>query len=205
MRRHPRVCLVLCRTSGGAGGGSPRPGHLPGLDLPLLLGPLPCHPHGDPQGRWLPLGPDQQVGHISPAVLLPHSEQGHRRDVSPALQAGFVLSPPQHLQRALQQHPAALLLRPGAILSTILRVHAEYFTTCTEGRFLKMGSWPPVWLWPWGSAASWPLQLPSHSAEPRKGLKSQGEAAQLLRAPMSLRGQRQPPSLPVLTANEWED
>ncbi|XP_054080723.1 uncharacterized protein LOC128919420 isoform X4 [Rissa tridactyla] len=49
------------RTTGGAGGASPLPGHLPGLDFPLLLGPLPRHPHGHPRGQPLPLGPDQQL------------------------------------------------------------------------------------------------------------------------------------------------
>lgn len=70
---HPSVCQVLCRTSGGAAGASPLPGHLPGLDLLLLLGPLPCHPHGHLQGKLLPLEPDQQVGQHQPQKCHMHT------------------------------------------------------------------------------------------------------------------------------------
>lgn len=170
---------MLCRTPGGAGGASPLPGHLPGLDP--TAGPR-SMPPSRPSPKEVTATGTRSVG--GSAVPHAHSEQGHRRDVS----------------------PTALLPWPGAILNTFfLRVHTEYFTSCTEARLPTGQLAPPVWLWPRGLAASCPLQLPSHSAELRKGLKSQGETAHLLHAPGSLRGQRQPPSHPVLVTDEWEE
>ncbi|XP_061333492.1 uncharacterized protein LOC133281723 isoform X2 [Pezoporus flaviventris] len=59
---------------------------------------------------------------------------------------------------------------------------------------------PPgwLWLWPWGSAASYPLQQPLCSAEPQRGLTPQP-----LLVPMPVRSQQLPPSFPALGTEGW--
>ncbi|XP_014814587.1 PREDICTED: collagen alpha-1(I) chain-like isoform X2 [Calidris pugnax] len=64
-------------------------------------------------------------------------------------------------------------------------------------------AWP--WLWPWGSAALCPSWVPSHSAEPKKGLKCHRAAAQPLLAPVPAGGHQQPPTLLALGANKQEE
>lgn len=55
----------------------------------LMAIPKGSHCHWDQISRWVS---------TIPSVPHAHSEQGHHRDVSPALQAGLMLYPPQHLQ-----------------------------------------------------------------------------------------------------------
>lgn len=150
---HPRVWPVLCRTTGGAGGTGPLPGHLSGLDLPLLLGPLPRCPHGHPRGQLLLLGPDQQVGRHQPQRCQMH-----------ALSGAFVGPPwctcphPSRLASCCPLHSTyselssctqllAQLLScpwPSAILDAFfLQVHAEYFTNCTRAGPSRLGGLPP--------------------------------------------------------------
>ncbi|XP_062484803.1 uncharacterized protein LOC134168777 isoform X4 [Pezoporus occidentalis] len=59
---------------------------------------------------------------------------------------------------------------------------------------------PPgwLWLWPWGSAASYPSQLPLCSAEPQRGLTPQP-----LPVPMPVRSQQLAPSFPALGTEGW--
>ncbi|XP_074705821.1 uncharacterized protein LOC141934348 isoform X4 [Strix aluco] len=60
---------------------------------------------------------------------------------------------------------------------------------------------------PWPSAGldAFFLQPPSRSAEPGEGLKPQQAAAQPLAAPAPARGWQQPPSLPALGIEEWDE
>lgn len=153
----------------------------------LLLGPVPCHPRGHPQRKSLPLGPDQRV--VQQCHM--HTQSRAIAGMCPQLLSCHGLGPsstPSSCVSTLNTSPAAQ--RPGS----------------------PLGSWPRSVAVAKGlsclvplAAASCPLQLPSHSAELRKGLKSQGETAHLLHAPRSLRGQRQPPSHPVLVTDEWEE
>lgn len=66
--------------------------------ISLYWVPFPCHPHGHPQGKSLPLGPDQQVGQHHPQCAARTLEAGPSQGCVPSLQAGLMLSPPQHLQ-----------------------------------------------------------------------------------------------------------